>query len=139
MCVCVCACRGGVVQKQMLALNDYIMSSQSKLQRPVVDIDTLRFVMNCMKELRERDSVIELTIAPIIDTYSLLELYLPPGSIDQVRRRCLVVDGRAPSQKNRSACAARDGPEGHSEVVVAARHGCRRRGVHARVSAAGDV
>ena len=68
----------------MADLHDYIKSAASKLQRPPTDMDTLKFLMETLREVRERDSGIEHEIHPILDTYSLLQQYLPEGSVDQV-------------------------------------------------------
>ena len=80
------------MQRRMFDLHDYMKAATSKLQRVATDIDTLKFVMDNLKELRERDSGIEHEIHPILDTYALLEEYLPDGTVDQVL--CLAV-GRA--------------------------------------------
>ena len=48
-----------------------------------MDLESLRFVMNVLKEVRERESSIELEIGPILDMYALLEMYLPGGIVDK--------------------------------------------------------
>ena len=70
--------------EQMAKLADYMKSSASKLRRPITDIDSLRFVMNVLKEIRERESGISMEINPVLDMFSLLENYLPEGFIDQL-------------------------------------------------------
>jgi dynein heavy chain len=68
---------------QLLALADYMKSSSNKLQRPIVDIDSLRFVMNVLKEIRERESGIDMEIDPVLDTYKMLDRYLPENFINK--------------------------------------------------------
>jgi hypothetical protein len=52
-------------------------------QKKVDSLDSLRFVMSLLKEVRERESCIEAEIVPILDMYSMLENYLPPGCMDK--------------------------------------------------------
>jgi dynein heavy chain len=40
-----------LAKQQMAALSDYMKSAASKLRRPIIDIDSLRFVMNVLKEV----------------------------------------------------------------------------------------
>jgi len=70
-------------KEQMLALQEYIRKTTNSLARDVVDLESLRFVMNVLKEVRERESSIELEIGPILDMYGLLEMYLPGGIVDK--------------------------------------------------------
>jgi len=67
----------------MAVLADYMKSSASKLRRQIVDIDSLRFVMNVLKDIRERESGISMEINPVLDMYAMLEFYLPEGYIAQ--------------------------------------------------------
>ena len=70
-------------KEQMLALQEYIRKTTNSLSKDVVDLESLRFVMNVLKEVRERESSIELEIGPILDMYALLEMYLPGGIVDK--------------------------------------------------------
>ena len=63
-------------------LQEYIQSTTKKLGRTVDSLDSLRFVMNVLKEVRERESSIEMEINPILNMYDLLEHYLPGGHMD---------------------------------------------------------
>ena len=57
--------------------------TMGKLSRKVDDLDSLRFMMNLLKEARERESSIEMDINPIMDMYLMLEYYLPPGFMEK--------------------------------------------------------
>jgi len=64
-------------------LTEYVRMTTGKLQRKVEDLDSLRFMMNLLKEVREKESGIELEIGPIMDMYQMLEYYLPPGFMEK--------------------------------------------------------
>ena len=51
----------------------------AKLQRKVGDLDSLRFMMNLLKEVRAKESTIDMEIIPMMDMYQMLEYYLPTG------------------------------------------------------------
>ena len=68
---------------QMLALFEYMRSTQAKLKRDVDSIDSLRSVMAVLREVRERESSIEMEIMPILDMYQMLEQYLPGGVMEK--------------------------------------------------------
>ena len=67
----------------MMELMDYIRVTNTKLGREVESLDSLRFVMVVLKEVRERESAIEMEISPILDMYQMLENYLPGGYMDK--------------------------------------------------------
>ena len=60
-------------------ISDYIKTTSNKLGREVDGLDTLRFMMETLTEIRERESGIEMEITPILDMYSMLDHYLPEG------------------------------------------------------------
>ena len=60
-------------------LTECIRSTSGKLNRKIEDLDSLRFIMNMLKEVREKESSIDIDINPIMDMYQLLEYYLPAG------------------------------------------------------------
>jgi dynein heavy chain len=66
---------------RMESLFEYMRITQSKLNREVVDLESLRFVMNVLKEVREKESEVDLEINPITYMYVMLENYLPEGFI----------------------------------------------------------
>ena len=67
----------------MVNLYDYMRGVTIKLNVEVQSLDTLRYVVNVVKEVREKESSIEMEITPILDMYSMLEYYLPDGLIDK--------------------------------------------------------
>ena len=64
-------------------LTEYMRTNMGKLNREVVDLDSLRFVMNLLKETRARESVMNMEITPVLDIYDMLEYYLPQGFMDK--------------------------------------------------------
>lgn len=65
------------------ALTEYIRVTTLKLSTPVESLDTLRFIMGVLREVRERESAIEMEINPILDMYDMLEHFLPGGYMDK--------------------------------------------------------
>ncbi|OQR97844.1 dynein heavy chain, outer arm [Achlya hypogyna] len=64
-------------------LTDYMRLTTTKLNRDVESLDALRYVMLVLKEVRERESAIEMEINPILDMYDMLEHFLPGGYMDK--------------------------------------------------------
>lgn len=80
------------VQSKMFEYYDYLASASAKLQRSVSSMEDLRFVMDCLREVKSLDSGIDHELSPIVDMYNLLSAYLPDGSIGMVCwMRCVVV------------------------------------------------
>ena len=57
--------------------------TMGKLSRKVEDLDSLRFMMNVLQEVREKESSIDMEINPIMDMYQMLEHYLPSGFMEK--------------------------------------------------------
>lgn len=68
---------------KMEELMEYMKHSTVKVNRKVVDLDSLRSVMDQLKEIRERESGIDMEINPVLDMYAMLEHYLPAGCLDK--------------------------------------------------------
>ncbi len=69
-------------------LTEYVRVTTGKLRKEVADLDTLRFIMNILKEVRARESGIDKEINGILNMYQMLEYHLGPdfvekGEIDQ--------------------------------------------------------
>jgi len=64
-------------------LFEYMRITTNKLSIDVQSLDSLRFVMNILKEVREKESSIDMDIAPIIDMYQMLQHYLPGGVVNK--------------------------------------------------------
>eukprot|EP01041_Mallomonas_annulata_P002980 gene2980-5847_t len=70
-------------KESMYGLFEYMRVTTNKLNLDVQSLDSLRYVMNVLKEIRERESSIEMEINPIVDMYQMLEHYLPGGVVDK--------------------------------------------------------
>ena len=69
---------------RMNEILDYIRTTDSWLKRTQpVDLQTLRSIMDKLKEIRVRESGIEAEITPVLDMYSMLERFLPQGYMDK--------------------------------------------------------
>jgi dynein heavy chain len=67
----------------MARLYEYLRVLTNKLNIEVQSLDTLRFVMLVLKEVREKESSIQQDITPILDMYLMLDHYLPGGVINR--------------------------------------------------------
>ena len=70
-------------KKQMDELLEYMNNAERRLQREVNDLNDLRSVMDHLKEIRDKESGIQMEISPVMDMYRLLELYLPSNIIQK--------------------------------------------------------
>lgn len=70
-------------KERMSSLLEYIRVTTNKLSREVNSLDSLRYVMVVLREIRERETTIEIEIAPILDMYRLLEAYVPGTLVDK--------------------------------------------------------
>lgn len=70
-------------QKELGKLTEYTRMTKSKLGRKVEDLDSLGFMMRLLKEIREKESTIQMEINPILDMYQLLESHLPSGFMEK--------------------------------------------------------
>jgi len=64
-------------------LTEYIRITNGKVLREVSDLDSLRFTMRLLVDVREKESSMEMEMAPIMDMYRMLESYLPAGFMDK--------------------------------------------------------
>jgi dynein heavy chain len=67
----------------MSKLYEFLRVMTNKLNIEVQSLDTLRYVMNVLKEVREKESSIEMDVSPILDMYIMLDHYLPGGVVNQ--------------------------------------------------------
>ena len=67
------------------ALSEYIRSTLVKLEKTVRDddLDGLRSMMDLFKQVRERESGIDMEIMPIMEMYMMLEHNLPSGFMEK--------------------------------------------------------
>lgn len=66
---------------QLDGLTEYNRATLTKLGRKVEDLDSLRYMMLLLQEVREKESNMEMEIMPLMDMYRMLEAYLPAHSI----------------------------------------------------------
>ena len=57
--------------------------TMGRLTRKVEDLDSLRFMMDLLMEVREKEPSIEMEINPVMEMYQMLEHNLPPGFMDK--------------------------------------------------------
>lgn len=70
-------------REQMTALFEYMRTTMMRLNREATSLETLRQVMAVLRELRERESSIEMEFLPIENMYQILEHHLPGGYMDK--------------------------------------------------------
>lgn len=75
----------------MTGLLDYTRLTTGKLQREVVKLDDLRFVMEVLREVRERESAIEMEIQPLEGMLDMLDRFVPGGlSREEMDQRSVI-------------------------------------------------
>ena len=70
-------------KQNLEAISEYTRITMGKLTRKVEDLDSLRFMMSLLREVREKESCIDMEINPIMDMYQMLERYLPSGFMEK--------------------------------------------------------
>jgi dynein heavy chain len=70
-------------RKQMEALLEYMINAERRLQREINDLNDLGSVMEHLKAIRDRESGIQMELAPVMDMYHLLEQYLPSNIVQK--------------------------------------------------------
>jgi dynein heavy chain len=73
----------GQSKNKLEQLTEFIRMTNGKVVREVRDLDSLRFIMKLLVDVRERESSMEMEINPIMDMYRMLESYLPAGFMDK--------------------------------------------------------
>jgi dynein heavy chain len=64
-------------------LTEWVRSTTGKVSREVRDLDSLRFIMKLLSDIRDRESKMEMEINPIMDMYRMLESYLDSGFMEK--------------------------------------------------------
>ncbi len=72
-----------LAKEAMAKLYEFLRVLMNKLNIEVQSLDTLRYVMMVLKEVREKESSIEMDVSPILDMYTMLDHYLPGGVINR--------------------------------------------------------
>ena len=73
----------GKASRSLGGMLEYLRATTKRLSREVVDIDTLRYTMAVLKEVRDRESSVDGEITPVIEMYAMLERLEPPGAMSQ--------------------------------------------------------
>ena len=74
-------------KEQLAAIMEYINSTRVHLGHDINDLEDVRVVMNTLKEIREKESEIDLQFGPVEEMYSLLSKYevrVPKEEVDMV-------------------------------------------------------
>jgi len=69
--------------QELETITEYTRLTMGKLSRKVEDLDSLGFMMQVLKEVREKECSIDMDIDPIMDMYRMLECHLPPGFMEK--------------------------------------------------------
>jgi dynein heavy chain len=64
-------------KNELTEITEYVRGLSTKLGKEIKDIDSLGTVMNTLEIIRREQATIDLKFGPILDMYSLLDLYLP--------------------------------------------------------------
>lgn len=64
---------------QLTTLTEYFKSTLTKLNREPDSIDSIKYLMDVLNEIRDREASIDMQINPVMDMYALLEMFLPDG------------------------------------------------------------
>eukprot|EP01028_Stygiella_incarcerata_P006636 TRINITY_DN270_c0_g1_i1.p1 TRINITY_DN270_c0_g1~~TRINITY_DN270_c0_g1_i1.p1 ORF type:complete len:4523 (-),score=1222.92 TRINITY_DN270_c0_g1_i1:192-13760(-) len=62
-------------RKELDRITTYISETSKKLQRDINDLEDLRFVMATLREIREKESEIDIEIGPVDEMYHILDRY----------------------------------------------------------------
>lgn len=73
-------------KKDMMQLLQFIDESEKKLQREIKDLDDIRLTMAALKEIRENEIRIDMTIIPVEESYAMLVKHEIDVSREDVER-----------------------------------------------------
>jgi len=74
-------------REKLHQMQDFFKEKMRQMSRDFKELEDVRDVMNCLKEIREREPEIEKEIVPIQDRYNLLSLYeheVPPEETEEL-------------------------------------------------------
>ena len=74
-------------KEKLHAMQDFFKEKLRQLSREFKELEDVRDVMNCLREIREREPEIEKEIQPIQERYNLLVMYeheVPPEEIEEL-------------------------------------------------------
>jgi hypothetical protein len=93
----------GKTKQELEDLTAYIAATKKQVSRPVNDLEDVRAVMTTLKEIREKESEIDLQFGPVEDMYALLSKY-------EVR---VTLDGADDADKASRSSSTVHGASGH--------------------------
>lgn len=70
-------------KQELESITEYMRVTMGKLSRNVEDLDSLGFIMQVLKEVRDKECSIDMDIDPIMDMYRMLECHLPSGFMEK--------------------------------------------------------
>jgi len=105
---------------QLSGLSEYFKSSLNRLNREPDSIDSIKYLMDVLCEIRDRESSIDMQINPIMDMYALLEMFLAEGYMTKEE-----MDMRAMLRNN--WMKVRDKAEDVTETIAGLQAGFRKR------------
>lgn len=70
-------------KQELESMTEYTRVTMGKLSRKVEDLDSLGFIMQVLREVREKECSVDMDIDPIMDMYRLLECHLPSGFMEK--------------------------------------------------------
>ena len=62
-------------RKEMNEVSSFIEDIEKRLSRPINDLEDIRLVMIAIKDLRENEIRIDMSIAPIEESYAMLQAH----------------------------------------------------------------
>jgi len=62
-------------REMLVKITEYTKNTLAQLDRPVTGLNSLRYTMDVLKEIRSRETMIQRQINPIMDMYMLLEIH----------------------------------------------------------------
>jgi len=105
---------------QLSGLSEYFKSSLNRLNREPDSIDSIKYLMDVLYEIRDRESSIDMQINPIMDMYALLEMFLAEGYMTKEE-----MDMRAMLRNN--WMKVRDKAEDVTEEIAGLQAGFRKK------------
>uniref|UniRef100_A0A7S0HBM9 Uncharacterized protein n=1 Tax=Hanusia phi TaxID=3032 RepID=A0A7S0HBM9_9CRYP len=75
-------------KREMLAMQDYFKEKTRQMNREFKELEDVRDVMECLKEIRARETEIDKEIQPIEERYELLTQYeheVPPDELEELQ------------------------------------------------------
>ena len=105
---------------ELMNLTEYFKSTLNKLGREPDTIDSIKYLMDVLNEIREREASIDLQINPIMEMYVLLEMYLSEGYMSKDE-----MDSRAMLRAN--WMKLRDKAEDTTEEIASLQAGFRKK------------